>query len=608
MHYDVQTIGEANDKKSWRLTALSVVAALLVSLFGVLPAPSANAANGREAIHVMAFPASDAIIIESNGRFGFVDSGEDSDYPKGMDPRYPWRGHIATNGADYEATLWRYLDQIGVNSSNVDFYIGTHPHSDHIGTADTVIERYKPKRIYTPEYSDEWISNPSRLWDNQYVYDQLINAAIKAEREYGASLIQHLDPAAPVVPDPSAPHTANPVFEFGDMEIEIVNYAEDYKYPGALADANLMSFGVKMTAHGKTAFLSGDIEKTDGDESRLAAEVGKVDFLKLGHHGLPTSNSEEFIEALDPEFAVQTGSYYYMFQDTIDVLNRQGVRWYPVDEIRTTGSSAVVVTMDEQSLDVSGVNNSLVYRWRNSSGPHVVAYQGGKATPQWGWKKLWGKYYWFDGKPEASENAWVRDQGRSYYLTSTGEMATGWVKVDGIWYYLEGSGALRTGGWMQQGSTWYHLAADGAMATGWRQVGGARYYFHASGAMATGWVNDGGTWYYLHSSGAMATGWQKVNGTWYYLGADGAMVTNWQQVGGARYYFHSSGAMATGWVKTDGVWRYLHSSGAMVTGWQKANGFWYYLGADGAMVNDASAVIDGRESRFATSGAWLGYA
>lgn len=226
----------------------------------------------------MAFAGSDAIILESNGRFAFVDSGEDRDYPNGSDPRYPLRPHIVTSGPDYEGELWRYLGQIGVNASNVDFYIGTHPHSDHIGTADTVIERYKPKRIYTPEYSDLWISDPARLWDNQYVYDQLVDAASKAETDYGASLIQHLDPAAPVVPDPSTPHTASPVFEFGDMQVEIVNYSEDYKYPGALSDANLMSWGVKVTAHGKTAFLSGDIEKTDGDESRLATEIGKVDF------------------------------------------------------------------------------------------------------------------------------------------------------------------------------------------------------------------------------------------------------------------------------------------------------------------------------------------
>ncbi|MDY3677682.1 MAG: hypothetical protein SO046_00440 [Actinomyces urogenitalis] len=153
------------------------------------------------------------------------------------------------------------------------------------------------------------------------------------------------------------------------MQVEIVSYSEDYKYPGALSDANLMSWGVEVTAHGKTAFLSGDIEKTDGDESRLATEIGKGGFLKLGHHGLATSNSEEFLEALDPEFAVQTGSYSYMFSDTVDVLNRRGVSWYPADEIRSNSSKAVVLTMDEGSVALTGARTSLVCRWRASPAP-----------------------------------------------------------------------------------------------------------------------------------------------------------------------------------------------------------------------------------------------
>lgn len=370
-----------------------------------------------------------------------------------------------------------------------------------------------------------------------------LRPARRGREQSGEGLWCLADPAAPVVPDPSAFHTAFPVFELGDMQVEIVSYSEDYKYPGALSDANLMSWGVKVTAHGKTAFLSGDIEKTDGDESRLATEIGKVDFLKLGHHGLATSNSEEFLEALDPEFAVQTGSYSYMFSDTVDVLNRRGVSWYPADEIRSNGSKAVVLTMDESSVAIAGVKTSLVYRWRASPGPHVTAYLGGKAAPQQGWKKLWGQYYWFNGKPDASENTWVQDQGRWYYLTDTGVMATGWAKDGVTWYFFEASGAMRSGGWMKQGGTWYYLGADGAMRTGWQDIGGARYYLQPSGAMATGWVKVDGAWYFLHPNGAIATGWQSVAGTWYYLGTDGVMVDkDTVVIDGRESRFASSGA------------------------------------------------------------------
>ena len=318
------------------------------------PAPEATGAEqenygspvaaGSTRIHTMAFSASDAIILESNGRFAFVDSGEDKDYPDGSDPRYPLRPGV-TVGVNYEDILWSYLDQLGVNSTNVDFYLGTHAHSDHIGLADKIIERFKPKRIYTPEYSDEWITNPARLWDNQYVYDKMIAAAKVAEAEYGAVLIQHLDPDAPVMPTGERPHTASPSFDFGDMRIEIFNYKEDYKKPPYVRDANLMSWGVKVSAFGLSAFLAADIENTIGDEDRIAPQIGRIDFLKLGHHGSSTSNTRSFLETLRPKIAFQTGKYTYMPEEPISVLNQLGARWYPVEEVVAVGLPAFVVMM-----------------------------------------------------------------------------------------------------------------------------------------------------------------------------------------------------------------------------------------------------------------------
>ncbi len=52
------------------------------------------AEGGNVTIHVMAFMSSDAILVESDGRFGLVDAGEDDDYPDGSDPRYPLRDGI----------------------------------------------------------------------------------------------------------------------------------------------------------------------------------------------------------------------------------------------------------------------------------------------------------------------------------------------------------------------------------------------------------------------------------------------------------------------------------------------------------------------------------
>ena len=135
------------------------------------------ATDEQTKIFILSTDSSDAILVESGGWYGIIDGGEDADLPDGSDPRYPVRtGTAATAGSTTE-WLMQYLDDQGVNDTNVAFYLGTHAHSDHIANADDIIYKYRPKVILSPEYSDEWITDENSLWDNQYVYDHLVKAA-----------------------------------------------------------------------------------------------------------------------------------------------------------------------------------------------------------------------------------------------------------------------------------------------------------------------------------------------------------------------------------------------------------------------------------------------
>ncbi|WP_272434245.1 MBL fold metallo-hydrolase [Actinomyces sp. B33] len=525
---------------SHRLPAAVVTASVLVGAgaLTILPSGPAHAADGQERIHIMGYNFSDAIILESDGRFAIIDSGEDNDYPDGSDPRYPLRPGV-TRDNPLEARTLAYLDRLGVTADNLEFFLGTHAHSDHIGLADAVIRKYKPKRVYSPEYSDEWISNPDRLWDNQYIYDQMIEAA----QEIGVPIIQHLSADGPVLPTDDAPHSAADSFDFGDMRIQIVNHQEDYKTPGAIQDANLTAWGVKVTAHGHSAFLAADIENTDGDEDRIAPIIGDVDVLKLGHHGAATSNSRDYLAALHPEIAFQTGSFDILPTQTMEQLFTMGTRLYTADDVTDAGLEAFVVTLTDQSVTTSDLDKGVHVRSHSWYSPRAVALR--------------------DGRPEA---------------------LTGWKADNGSWYHFDGSAYPEENRWFNDGGTWYHLGGNARMSTGWLNDGGTWYYLAPSGAMVTGWVNNGGTWYYLRPSGAMATGWINDRGTWYHLASSGAMSTGWVNDGGTWYYLRGSGAMATGWIKDRGAWYYLAPSGAMMTGWINDRGTWYLLGPSGALV------------------------
>ena len=215
-----------------------------------------------------------------------IDGGEGQGAPDGSDPRYPLRpGTTPASKGDTQRIL-DYMSSQGVTSSNLAFYLGTHPHSDHIDNADDIIYRFHPQVIFSPEYSDAWISNPNALWDNQWVYDRMIAAASWAQRSYGAQLVQHV-------------RNYDTHVQLGDMDVQLIPFDPQESYQRhPIRDANLLGWGSVVSAFGHRAFLAADLEIEGDLEDRIAAVVGHVDMLKAGHHGLATSNSESFMATL----------------------------------------------------------------------------------------------------------------------------------------------------------------------------------------------------------------------------------------------------------------------------------------------------------------------
>lgn len=305
------TLG-ASSGYQWKLLSASA----LVAFFLMLLVPLTAHAQTNGSIHIFAFNSSDAILIESNGLYGMVDSGEDNDYPSGEDERYPLRSGI-TIGQGTEEEVIDYLKQQGVTSENFVFYIGTHAHSDHIGSADEIIREFKPKYVYTPLYDDSYITNSQRLWDNQYVYDRMLEAA----EEVGAEIVQVLTEQQRYI-------------EFGNLVLEICNYRDigpDFR----VNDANDYSWGVKVSDGASSAFLAGDIDNLLGSEDDLAQYLGKVDALKLAHHGYSGSNTAGYVSTLSPKIAVLTGVKSSLPDETSDALFDSKAQLISIDEAKS---------------------------------------------------------------------------------------------------------------------------------------------------------------------------------------------------------------------------------------------------------------------------------
>ena len=416
-----------------RRSVFSIGAASLAAAFLFLTPENTHAADTTAKIHILTLDSgSNAIVLESvddNGQkiFGMVDSGEDWDYPDGSDPRYPLRSGITTS-TGYDDEVLSYLDSLGVTSDNLQFYVATHPHSDHIGTGDTIVRLYSPDRVYLLPYDDSYIYNTARLWDNLYVYDQLLTTVEETE---GVTLIQHLNPGA------ASAEEGSPDFAFGNFQIQIVNYEEDY-LTSPKEDANQFCLGVIASANDHRAFLTSDIDDVEGDASRIVSNYGlySIDLMTSNHHGYPNAVDADYLAAVNPEYFIQTGDFRIMDNDTVETLTSLGLRVFSTTEY--SGDLPAVIADFSGSAVTSNVDDTYeIYRGRSSK---LVAYHDG--IPYSGFFTRGGQKYYADSSHLLVCSTSWRDTetGIEYTADENGVITNerhviGWGKRDGKWDY-----------------------------------------------------------------------------------------------------------------------------------------------------------------------------
>ena len=93
-------------------------------------------------------------------------------------------------------------------------------------------------------------------------------------------------------------------FTFGNFTMQFCNVYDPEK--SELVGENDNAVGLLIEKDGMRAFLAADIDNKSGDEDRLSQQLGKVNLLKVGHHGYNESTTENFVKILKPEFAVVT--------------------------------------------------------------------------------------------------------------------------------------------------------------------------------------------------------------------------------------------------------------------------------------------------------------
>ncbi len=251
--------------------------------------------EGEGKVHVIDVGQGDAILLQFDGKNVLIDGATESDSVK----------------------LIGYLDRLSVDT--LDLIIATHPHADHIGGLDRVIERCDSVgEVWFPEIPDDLIPTTQN-------YLELLE--VIEETNTPLSLVHPGDSLS-----------------FSGGKLTVLGPVKEYD------DLNDCSLVMKLQLGSKSFLFTGDME-ADAEQDLIDSGADlSADVLKLGHHGSETSSSQAFLDAVGASYFVisvgEGNSYNHPHAETLNRLVGKTV-------YRTDLNGTVVFTVSGGELTVS---------------------------------------------------------------------------------------------------------------------------------------------------------------------------------------------------------------------------------------------------------------
>lgn len=234
------------------------------------------------AVHVIDVGQGDCTLVQSEGVNILIDAGE--------------------NGRGKEAAA--YLKSLGVE--RLDWFVATHPHSDHIGGMDEILELIGADNVMMT------YTSPQR----EPIKESYYQSALNALEQSGAAVVYA---------------NAGDVYEIGSLKVEVLHpaYGTDFE------DMNDSSICLRISSGGVSLLTCGDI--TYETENALLESGVNLDstIYIANHHGSALSNDEEFIAAASPDYAVfscsKNNSYGHPHKSVLDAMKKMNIPYYRTD-------------------------------------------------------------------------------------------------------------------------------------------------------------------------------------------------------------------------------------------------------------------------------------
>ena len=282
-----------------RVIGIVLLAVLSIFINQIIPDARKNTSN--EAIkptdimevHFIDVGQGDAILVEAGNSTMLIDAGENN---KG-------------------ALVREYL--VKQKITKLDYVIGTHPHSDHVGGLDTILDAFEVGKALLPNAAH-----------TTKTFEEVLDAL---ERH-------NLRITAPEV---------GATYYLGSAKFTILApVMESYE------EINNYSIAIRLS-FGDTAFLlAGDAENKSELEMLNTGLNMKADVLKLSHHGSSYSSSKKFLDAVNPKYSIisvgEANDYGHPHSKTLQSLLDRNIKLY-----RTDKQGTVVFTSNGQTISVN---------------------------------------------------------------------------------------------------------------------------------------------------------------------------------------------------------------------------------------------------------------
>lgn len=258
-------------------------------------------------VHFIDVGQGDSILIEADNHYMLIDAGENNQ----------------------GTTVVNYLKEQGVKK--LDYVIGTHPHSDHIGGLDTVIHSFDVGKVILPD-----VIHTTKTFED--VLDAIAENGLKITKAVVGN-----------------------TYSLGASSFTIVApNASDYD------DLNDYSVSIKFI-NGENSFLfTGDAEKIS-EAQMLSNDIDlSADVLKLGHHGSSSSSHDKFLDEVKPDYAVicvgVDNSYGHPHKETLQKLKNRNIKVFRTDIqntiIFTSNGKNITINKDPYTIAQSDFKNN----------------------------------------------------------------------------------------------------------------------------------------------------------------------------------------------------------------------------------------------------------